>query len=407
MEDYRASDERPLDRCLQDVRAADAYVGIFAWKYGFRPSNGEKSITQLEYEQAVASKIPSYIFLLQDDAMWPRKMIPDEDQPRIRALRDTLRAERLVSFFHDSESLGRVVTQSLARTTGIDVRTPPIPEILPYLCDRSDQEFALASSLQKSTPGARRPNVYIIHGDETEAHDKFLERLQKVTLPRLLPGETSQTGIQLYRLEWPPNFDTVTEMHRRLEMGLSREVLDFTLGTKESINTRFALLGGPVASHSHVITENWQRKESVLLDAYLGFWQQWPELSVAQRLFVFLFVKYQVRGFGAYKIRQLRQINADIREKLTRYNYERYDRLSLTVLPELKGPTLSESQDWARSEETGRFCDRQALVSAIARYYMEWESREKPKNKPVRIPTEEIVPKLRQLISQVNCQRAI
>jgi hypothetical protein len=62
MEEYRAADERPLDRCLKDVRSSDAYVGIFAWKYGFRPNNGDKSITQLEYEEALASGKPSYIF---------------------------------------------------------------------------------------------------------------------------------------------------------------------------------------------------------------------------------------------------------------------------------------------------------------------------------------------------------
>jgi hypothetical protein len=411
MEDYRASDERPLDRCLQDVRASDAYVGIFAWKYGFRPGNAEKSITQLEYEQAVASKIPCYIFLLQDDAPWPRNLIPYEDQPRIQALRDTLRSERLVSFFRDTESLGRVVTQSLARVVGnavgIDVKRPPVPDILPYLCDRSDQEFVLADSLKQSTAGLNRLNVYIIHGDETEAHDKFLERLQKVTLPLLLPAETRQTGIQVFRLEWPANFDTATDMSRRLEMNLSKEVLDFALGNKESINARLARFSGPVATHSHVITENWQQKGALLLDAFLGFWEEWPELSVGERLLVFLFVKYQVRSLGPYRDRQLRQANASIRETLTNYDFGRFDRLGVSVLPELRGPTLSETQDWARSEETGRFCDPQALVSAIAEYYTEWEMREKPKSKPIRIPTELLAPKLRELMSQVNLQGTI
>ena len=32
MEDYVAADERPLDKCLKDVAAADVYVGIFAWR---------------------------------------------------------------------------------------------------------------------------------------------------------------------------------------------------------------------------------------------------------------------------------------------------------------------------------------------------------------------------------------
>jgi hypothetical protein len=46
MEDYVAGDERPLDKCLEDVRACQAYVGIFAWRYGFIPNGYDKSITQ-------------------------------------------------------------------------------------------------------------------------------------------------------------------------------------------------------------------------------------------------------------------------------------------------------------------------------------------------------------------------
>ena len=85
MEDYAASDERPLDRCLSDVRSCQAYVGIFAWKFGFRPESSEKSIAQLEYEEARRHNIPCYLYLLAEDAPWPRTRIPDEDQPRIKS----------------------------------------------------------------------------------------------------------------------------------------------------------------------------------------------------------------------------------------------------------------------------------------------------------------------------------
>lgn len=50
MEDYLASDERRLERCLADVRAGNVYAGLFAWRYGFAPPGNDKSITQLEYE---------------------------------------------------------------------------------------------------------------------------------------------------------------------------------------------------------------------------------------------------------------------------------------------------------------------------------------------------------------------
>ena len=38
MEDYVAADERPLDRCLEDVANCDVYIGLIGWRYGFVPA---------------------------------------------------------------------------------------------------------------------------------------------------------------------------------------------------------------------------------------------------------------------------------------------------------------------------------------------------------------------------------
>ena len=42
MEDYGASDQRPMDKCLADVADADLYIGLFAWRYGFGVNKGVK-----------------------------------------------------------------------------------------------------------------------------------------------------------------------------------------------------------------------------------------------------------------------------------------------------------------------------------------------------------------------------
>ncbi|ETR68849.1 MAG: hypothetical protein OMM_04315 [Candidatus Magnetoglobus multicellularis str. Araruama] len=46
MEDYVASDKRPLDKCLNDVASSDIYMGLFAWRYGYVPSDQDKSMAQ-------------------------------------------------------------------------------------------------------------------------------------------------------------------------------------------------------------------------------------------------------------------------------------------------------------------------------------------------------------------------
>lgn len=57
MEDYVVADQRPVDKCLADVKDVDIYVGIFAFCYGYVPpeshGNPKKlSIAELEFRQA-------------------------------------------------------------------------------------------------------------------------------------------------------------------------------------------------------------------------------------------------------------------------------------------------------------------------------------------------------------------
>jgi hypothetical protein len=75
MEDYGASDARPLDKCLADVAACDIYVGLFAWRYGYIPPGKTQAITELEFREAVRSGKSCLVFLLAEDAPWPRTLM--------------------------------------------------------------------------------------------------------------------------------------------------------------------------------------------------------------------------------------------------------------------------------------------------------------------------------------------
>src|SRR5947209_4787785 len=85
MEDYVAEGVKPLHRCLADVAACDAYVGIIAWRYGSVPTDagvktlslpngtslGITSITEFEFRHAIQSGKHVLVFLLDADAEWP------------------------------------------------------------------------------------------------------------------------------------------------------------------------------------------------------------------------------------------------------------------------------------------------------------------------------------------------
>ncbi|MFI6759216.1 HEAT repeat domain-containing protein [Micromonospora sp. NPDC050417] len=115
MESYVAEDRRPLERCLEDVRECDVYVGIFAWRYGFVPPGYGRSITELEYREALNSGKPCLIFLLDEEAPWPRTFVDrGADAEQIEALRAELADRHMCSIFTDAADLAARVTAAVA-----------------------------------------------------------------------------------------------------------------------------------------------------------------------------------------------------------------------------------------------------------------------------------------------------
>jgi hypothetical protein len=123
MEDYVAADQRPLDKCLADVAACDIYIGIFAWRYGYVPEQGnpdQKSITELEYRKAVELKKPRLLFLLEEGAHWSPPLMDaftgdNQQGQRIKELRAELVKELLAGCFSGTDQLAALVSAAVAR----------------------------------------------------------------------------------------------------------------------------------------------------------------------------------------------------------------------------------------------------------------------------------------------------
>lgn len=128
MEDMLAGSAAPLAKVLEMVDRSEAYVGVFAWRYGYIPGRaaepqlpaamnlpvvagaiyGETSITHYEYLRAVQRTLPVMAFLLDEHYAWPPQLIDGFDTThvqappnadKIRALRQLLQQERVVSWF--------------------------------------------------------------------------------------------------------------------------------------------------------------------------------------------------------------------------------------------------------------------------------------------------------------------
>jgi hypothetical protein len=132
MEDLVAASAAPLMKVIEMIDRSDAYVGIFAWRYGYVPGRdtspapqtqgppvkdakwGETSITHYEYLRALERKLPVMAFLLDERCAWPPQLIDgfDTTNPeapknadRIRALRLELQQQKIVSWFTEPADL--------------------------------------------------------------------------------------------------------------------------------------------------------------------------------------------------------------------------------------------------------------------------------------------------------------
>ena len=111
MEDFGASSESPLAKCIQEMSACDIFVGIIGTFYGSAPPDSTKSFTEHEYDTASERDIPKLMFVTPEDFSVPATLREDdaswEKQQRISrspALTATTRSAPWMGIFEQPPS---------------------------------------------------------------------------------------------------------------------------------------------------------------------------------------------------------------------------------------------------------------------------------------------------------------
>ena len=134
MEFFGALPNSPREECLRLVRASEIFVGIVGMRYGsIDPASG-KSLSQLEYEEAIALRLPCLIYLIDEDRhpVLPRHIEFGEGASKLSAFKATLRKNHVVSTFSSPSDLTAKVTQDLVRLVGVRENTPTA-EVLAHI----------------------------------------------------------------------------------------------------------------------------------------------------------------------------------------------------------------------------------------------------------------------------------
>lgn len=126
MEYFGSKPCSPVEECLAVVRSCKIYIGVFGMRYGTVPDGFERSMTHLEYDEAQKCRLPSLIYILDEDTqpVLPKFVEKGSGAESLSALKAVLRKRHVVSTFTTPDDLAKRVIHDvpeLLRTIGAKV----------------------------------------------------------------------------------------------------------------------------------------------------------------------------------------------------------------------------------------------------------------------------------------------
>lgn len=114
MEAFGARADEPTTACLEEIESSDAFLGIYAHRYGYVPTDSPVSITEQEFNFAQEKKKPAFCFFVDDDYAWlPRHIEPEPGQSKLKAFKDRIKTRVVRDTFTTPEDLAFKVSTSL------------------------------------------------------------------------------------------------------------------------------------------------------------------------------------------------------------------------------------------------------------------------------------------------------
>lgn len=368
MEDYGASEQPSVFRCLSDVQRCDGYLGIVAWRYGFVPEDmGGRSITHLEYDTAGRRGIERMVLLQNENADVKRAFIDVGEKGRkVTVFREKLKAKHTVAFFEDEKTFVAAVRRSIGEFDrkmrppddgGTENGDDRYGEIVPLLCNRDEQLTKFWSFFKENIRGDyRKPQFVFIHGDENECPDSFLTRIVEKSLTDFAEQELEGSKVicKENEIEWPDssNVETCKDCIKQklLNHFLPGSTKDVTVGAQlcEVVD----LSKHPMVVVSHTISSTvWNRQSGRLLEWYIrDFWNSCDWSGELPLFLVFFKILYCDGGNGrkVFEFPWRKPDKENIQEELRDLAGELEDSCSLLLLDELAPVNLEHVVVWMR-----------------------------------------------------------
>jgi len=224
-----------------------------------------------------------------------------------------------------------------------------IPDLRPHLANRGSQENKLTNVIRHHNK--QFPLVCLIHGDECQCSDNFLERLEKFYLPTVVHGDWIIS--HYVPCDFPEN---VEELHDDISQRLGVELLNNRLASCSEIVDAIVNKQNSIILHTDMCTKNWSRCGGMkLIHDFIEFWAKW-ELPPTHNhlLLICLYFNYKDIKPTHFLTRWFKKksINDQIRAEFGRLEKENFSEkfgINGIVLPELVNIEKEDVYKWAKS----------------------------------------------------------
>ena len=156
MEMFSAADEEQWKIIQRLILDSDYYVVIVANKYGSIGPDGI-SYTEMEYDFAIESKVPTLGFVLDDKAPWPSEKSEKGTKPRkaLKEFKNKVKS-KLVNFWNNKDELHGKVSVALVKTMTANPRVGWVkssesvgPEVMLEISRLSSENSNLRKELEQ------------------------------------------------------------------------------------------------------------------------------------------------------------------------------------------------------------------------------------------------------------------
>jgi hypothetical protein len=280
-------------------------------------------------------------------------------------------------------------------------RTVRVPTSLwPHLANRGEQEQRIAIEFDRhfrQTP--RRPLLFLLHGDQSQAVDGFVHRLRHYTVRRNFGRLKLPDQFEWKQIEWPKSRlgDRPLSVDERFDSHcatLCHELdldfpADFEVIWRQIVNHRKPMVFCSICYFEHA-----GPNEAELFAKVAQHWSKLADLPLGQPTIVFLVVVYQQRPASLF-LRWLRRAAAPQIDTLVAAVEGVRPQLNIVTLPELADVSAAEVGSWVH--EILQPGDPEAAMRQIREFF-----RSEGVPPAAALPMERLLPALKSLMSEAQ-----